>query len=306
MNSPTQIPIETAEIFSWIPDHLQKSVGQFNVFPLDVVDTKRINCQPYNRKGYYKISLLSGHTRLTYADKTLEFEKHALLFSNPNVPYAWDLLGTFEGGYFCVFSDDFFTQFGAIKDYPVFKTGQIPLFELDTEQMLSIQTIFKRMLNEIDSDFYYKYDALRTLVLELIYTALKMNPQTSNPLNDSNASIRITSLFTELLERQFPIELQNQGIKLRHPAEFAENLSIHVNYLNRVLKRITGKNTSQLISQRLMQEARSLLQHSNWNISEIAYSLGFDELPHFINFFKKLEGQTPNSFRKIIASTNEG
>jgi len=135
------------------------------------------------------------------------------------------------------------------------------------------------------------------LFFELIHLGLKLNPTQSNVADDSNASLRITSLFTELLERQFPIESPNQQIKLRHPIAFADYLSVHVNHLNRSLKKITGKTTTQLINDRIMLEARSLLQHTDWNISEISWCLGFEELPHFINFFKKAADSTPKNYR---------
>lgn len=281
----------------WMPDHLQREIGHFNVFPLFSTPSNRVNCQPYNRKGFYKISLLNGHTKFSYADKVIEFKERALLFSHPNIPYSWELLEDEQIGYFCVFTEGFFNHFGNINDYPVFKPGNIPLFELNAAQEEEISMIFKKMIGEIESDYYYKYDAIRGLVLEVIHKALKMQPKESNPTDDSNAAWRITSLFTELLERQFPIESPRQRMKLRYPVEFATYLSVHVNHLNRSLKKITGKTTSGLIAERIMQEARSLLQHTDWNISEIAWCLGFEELPHFINFFKKTEALTPKHFR---------
>lgn len=281
----------------WMPDHLKREVGQFNVFPLFSTPTNKVNCQPYNRKGFYKISLLKGRTKFSYADKSLEFKDSALLFSNPNIPYAWELLDEEQTGYYCVFTEGFFNHFGNINDYPVFKPGNIPLFELSPEQEEQIAIIFKKMITEIESDYFYKYDAIRALVFELIHLGLKLNPTQSNVADDSNASLRITSLFTELLERQFPIESPNQQIKLRHPIAFADYLSVHVNHLNRSLKKITGKTTTQLINDRIMLEARSLLQHTDWNISEISWCLGFEELPHFINFFKKAADSTPKNYR---------
>lgn len=281
----------------WMPDHLQREIGQFNVFPIHSTPANKIDCQPYNRKGFYKISFLKGHTKFSYADKNLEVRDSALLFSNPNIPYSWELLDEEQTGYFCVFTEGFFNHFGNINDYPVFKPANVPLFELNHEQREDIIIIFKKMIAEIESDYFYKYDAIRGLVFELTHLALKLHPTESNPIDDSNASLRITSLFTELLERQFPIESLRQQINLRHPMEFAENLSVHVNHLNRSMKKITGKTTSQFIAERVMQEARSLLQHTNWNISEIAWCLGFEELPHFINFFKKAETLTPKRFR---------
>jgi AraC-like DNA-binding protein len=74
---------------------------------------------------------------------------------------------------------------------------------------------------------------------------------------------------------------------------FAEQLSVHVNHLNRAIRETTGKTTTAHISERIANEAIALLRHTNWNISEISYSLGFEEPAHFNNFFKKQTSQTP-------------
>ena len=87
-------------------------------------------------------------------------------------------------------------------------------------------------------------------------------------------------------------------IKMRYPSDFADALMIHVNHLNRRLKEVTGKTTSELIAEKLEVESCTLLRHSHYTCSEIAFALGFAELPHFINFFKRRVGVTPNSFRK--------
>lgn len=291
-NHPDEV--QTADI----PDFLSPGAGQFNVFPLHNTNGKRYDCQPYSRKGYYKISLITGHTKLHYADKVLEFKHTALLFSNPYVPYAWEQIGEEQAGFFCLFSEEFIDQYGHIKDYPVFKPGGTPLFELNDVQATEIRSIFEKMLDEIESDFHYKYDLLRNLLMEVVFKALKMQPASEIHQDKSNASVRVATVFAELLERQFPIESLQQRIRLRFPAEYAAHLSIHINYLNRSLKKLTGETTSQLIAARIMQEARILLQHTDWNISEIAWTLGFEELPHFINFFKKNENLTPKYFRK--------
>ncbi|MCC8409144.1 helix-turn-helix transcriptional regulator [Mucilaginibacter sp. UR6-1] len=281
----------------WMPDHLQRQMGQFNVFAIDNTPGNYVNCQPYNRKGFYKISLLKGHTRLFYADKDLEFKESGLLFSNPYVPYSWEHLGNAQTGFYCIFTEAFFDEHYQMKDYPVFKPGNNALFELSATEVIEISSVFRRMQEEIDTDFVYKYDVLRNLTLDLIYKALKMQPAKSLPGSESNGSVRVAALFTELLERQFPIESTGQRIRLRFPSEYADHLSVHINHLNRSLKKVTGQTTSQLIAARVMQEARILLQHTDWNISEISWCLGFEELPHFINFFKKNAVLTPKHFR---------
>jgi len=68
---------------------------------------------------------------------------------------------------------------------------------------------------------------------------------------------------------------------------FASQLNVHVNHLNRAVKETSDKTTSQIIPERILQEAKLLLKHSPWNVSGIAYALGFTESAHFNNFFKK-------------------
>lgn len=283
----------------WMPDYSQREMGQFNIFPINSLSGDFVDCQPFNRKGFYKISLLRGHTRLYYADKDLEYKNSALLFSNPYVPYSWKNLGEEQTGYYCVFTEAFIDENLHIKDYQVFKPGSHALYELNEQQDAEVNSIFLRMEEEMNSDFEYKYDVLRNLTLELVYKALKMHPVASHSYPESNGASRVATLFSELLERQFPIESPRQRILLRFPAEYAENLSIHINYLNRSLKRVTGRTTSQLIAARMIQEARILLQHTDWNITEIGWCLGFEELPHFINFFKKNQELTPKQYRNI-------
>jgi len=73
---------------------------------------------------------------------------------------------------------------------------------------------------------------------------------------------------------------------------------VHVNHLNRSVKEVTGKTTSEHIAARIVQEASALLTHTDWNISEIAYSLGFEYPSYFTLFFKKHTGVSPNRLRE--------
>lgn len=89
-----------------------------------------------------------------------------------------------------------------------------------------------------------------------------------------NASGCVTSIFIELLKRQFPTESPQQKLSLRTAKDYAQRLAIHVNHLNKVLKENTGKTTTEFISGRVIQEAKIFLKQTDWNISEISNSLG--------------------------------
>jgi AraC-like DNA-binding protein len=73
---------------------------------------------------------------------------------------------------------------------------------------------------------------------------------------------------------------------------------MHPNYLNVLLKKQTGQNVSAYIRNRLLEEAKTLLLQTNWNLQHIAYSIGFSEQSNFNFFFKKNTGFTPVEFRR--------
>lgn len=286
-----------------IPEGINKEIGHFNIFDISEMHAKLKRkpgmAMPYNRRAYYKISLINGRNKAEYADKVIDIETTALLFATPKIPYHWLPQDDAQSGYFCIFTPDFLVpaKSGVVLDeLPLFKPGGYPVFQLVNEQSDELLYIFRKMHKELASDYTYKYDLLRNYVLELIHYGQKLQPVPAlHPTH--TASARVVSLFIELLERQFPIESVHQKLTLRTAKDYADRLSVHVNHLNKVLKENTGKTTTDLIGSRLVQEAKILLKQTNWNISEVAYSLGFDEVAHFSNFFKKQTSISPMLFR---------
>jgi AraC family transcriptional activator of pobA len=283
----------------WVPDNLKNEIGHFNVFRLDPFIGKNANPVPYRRRDYYKITLIIGCGRVHYADKVIDVNHHALVFSNPLIPYSWENTNNMRSGYFCIFNQNLFYQYGNLTQYEVFQPNGTHVFEIKMEQLNPICNVFERMLQEIDSEYIHKYDVLRNQVFELIHFALKLHPTTFFDTHTKDASQRITTLFLELLERQFPIDDNHQKINLRSPSEYASQLNIHVNHLNRAVKKITQRTTSTIIAERILKESKILLKHADWNVSEIAYALGFNETTHFNNFFKKHLMQSPLKFRNV-------
>lgn len=300
MNKPATVQDfynDTAQI---IPESIQKEIGHFNVFRIeDLHRDPKNRTMPYNRRAYYKISMIIGRNRAEYADKVIDIREHALLFATPQIPYNYQPEDDNQSGFFCIFTEDFLTQNNSgvkLKELPVFQPGGDPIFFPNNEQIEEIMFIFRKMFREIASDYTFKYDLLRNYVIELIHTGQKLQPATSLFI-ETNAYKRVSSLFIELLERQFPIEPPNQKLRLRSAKDYADQLSIHVNYLNKVLKEITGKTTTELILERIIKESKILLKHTDWNVAEIAYSLGFEEPSHFNNLFKKHTSVSPRAFR---------
>jgi len=285
--------------FDWMPDTIKKEIGHFNVFKLEPFVGPNAGIVPYKRRDYFKIMLVIGNSKVHYADKVTEVKKQALSFSNPQIPYKWEHLDTIRSGAFCIFNQHFFHQYGNLNQYSLFQPNGTHIFELTDQQVNQLQIIYDRMFEEINSDYQHKYDVLRTLVFELIHFALKMEPPAASDKKAIHASQRISTLFLELLERQFPIDDNHNRVHLRAASDYAKQLNVHVNHLNRAIKETTEKTTTQLIAERFLQEAKVLLKHSAWSVSEIAYALGFTEVTHFNNFFKKHAQISTLKFRNV-------
>lgn len=286
--------------FNWMPQNLTQEMGHFNVFRTE--DCVGPNATPpkYSRRDFYKVSFNRGKAIYHYADKSLEVSGSTLMFFNPLVPYTVESNYENTTGFFCIFTESFFSGKirGSLQEFPMFAPSGKPAYFLNPDQDKQVSLVYEKMREEINSDYIYKYDLLRNYVTELIHYALKMQPA-DTLYQHPNAKSRITTVFTELLERQFPIESPVQRFTLRSANDFAKQLSVHVNHLNRAIKETTGKTTSEHIFDRLAAEAKALLKHTNWNISEISYCLGFEEPAHFNNFFKKQVALTPSAFRNI-------
>ncbi|WP_341842563.1 helix-turn-helix transcriptional regulator [Chitinophaga caseinilytica] len=280
-----------------VPEGMNRELGHFNVFnSADYIGPE--TTLPYSRKDFYKVAFVSGRNRYFFADKILDMEQFGLFFANPQVPYQCEHLSEAQAGFFCIFNDAFFHGHSSMKltDFPLFRPGGNPLICLPDAQVQPVIDLFRKMIEELHSDYAFKHDLLRNYTMELIHMGMKLQPA-QVAASQTNAASRISSLFSDLLERQFPIESPRQQVNLRTAFDFATQLSIHVNHLNKALKDATGKSTSDHIADRVLQEAKALLRHTDWNVSEIGYSLGFQEPAHFNNFFKKKTQVTPRSFR---------
>lgn len=284
--------------FDWIPDNLKNEIGHFNIFKLEPFTGKNARPVPYKRRDFYKVMLVLGGGRVHYADRIIEVKKQALSFSNPQIPYKWEHTEDISGGVYCIFDRHFFKDFGSVNDYSVFQPQGEHIFELSDDQVKVVEGVYSKMLKEIQSDYTHKYDVLRNLVFELVHFAMKMQPATYFEKQEMNASQRISTMFMELLERQFPIDEDHRQIELRSASDFADQLNVHVNHLNRAVKENMQKTTTEIITERLLKESKILLRHSDWDIAEIAYSLDFKEATHFSNFFKKHAKLSPTQFRK--------
>lgn len=168
-------------------------MGYFNV--LRVEDVMRLE-PPHDkadRQGLYKIGLIRGNSLCRYDDRSINISGTALVFFGPHLSYVWKSLSAEQTGFLCVFDGTFFTRKMKenIGHLPMFRLGGEPVYVLTGEQDEAVSGIFGRMLDELSSDYLYKYDLLRNYVTELIHFALKKYRTMEN--NDKYVGMWVTA-----------------------------------------------------------------------------------------------------------------
>jgi len=267
-----------------------------NVFEIDKFTIKKD--VGFRQRSYHKLMLIKGFGDFIYSDQVMTLKGFALIFANSTQEHRWERRELLEKGFSCIFEKDFLDINSELFGNLVFNFGENIIVHLNEKQFFELERIYNKLLVEIKSEYIYKQHLLKILVLEVLHYASKFNTE-KVPNNLSNRSDYLYNRFVDLLDRQFPIDDPLQSVNLRTPDHFAKHLCIHVNHLNRVVKVVTGKTTSEIIKARILQEAKILLSQTSWTISQIADSLGFSEVTHFSKFFKSFCSLTPTQFRNV-------
>ena len=77
----------------------------------------------------------------------------------------------------------------------------------------------------------------------------------------------------------------------------AEQLHYDVAWLSREIKRRTGKTYTELLQERRLRQAAWLLEHTGQRVSDIALSVGYENVSYFHRIFRETYGMSPRNYR---------
>ena len=78
--------------------------------------------------------------------------------------------------------------------------------------------------------------------------------------------------------------------------DVADKLGLNSAYFSHLFKKETGTSFVEYRMQLRMEKAMKLIDSSNMKITEIANSLGYEDLSHFTKTFKKYTGLSPSKY----------
>lgn len=203
---------------------------------------------------------------------------------------------TFEGMHFeqcqiLAFSRSFFNMRynqNVLAHFPHLKHGADDYTMLASARHARIEALLRHMTEELTSGLKGNLNVLRSLVnIALVELDRSSTTDLATP-NQSSASLKLNA-FTELVEQYFAQE--------KNPTFYAERLHITGNYLNKICKEADGRTAGEHVRDRVLLEAKRLLLHTTLAVNEVADTLGYDNVPWFITFFKQQTGYSPKQFR---------
>lgn len=263
---------------------------------------KRLNKVVFSYADYFIVSLFLEHGKLSYADRWIEIMPGTVVFANPALPSAWEPFSNeaAEKGYSCMFSNDFIRkeEWGFLLNTPLLDLTHDQAIFLNPAALQNVKLLFQKMLEISLSDNAMKDELMHSLLHLILFEAIGGKEERPYKVQH-NAAQRTVELFLLLLDRQFPINYPEQKLEMRSATDYAQRLSIHVNHLNRVVKQVTGKTTTDIIASRITKEAMRLLKETQLNVAEVAFALGFEEPASFTGFLKRKLGKGPREIRIV-------
>jgi AraC-like DNA-binding protein len=167
-----------------------------------------------------------------------------------------------------------------------------PVVKLTGQSKTEMIEIAEKMLRKSEDNFSETGDIQKELLRIFLIYFNRLAAQSKKGLSQSR-NAELGSRFLMLLEKNYATD--------KMVADYARNLSVTPNYLNEVVKKVSGFPASYHIQQRIILEAKRKAAYVRMSMKEVAYDLGFDDISHFSKFFKNGSGINFTDFRKEIS-----
>ncbi|BDD02115.1 helix-turn-helix transcriptional regulator [Persicobacter psychrovividus] len=259
-----------------------------------------IESSPPITNDCYSISLKKYvHGDLNYGRTKYDFTNGALIFIAPRQVLQWDNNVIFEQQGFSInFHEDFLkgTDLAQqIKKYGFFSYSINEALHLSPKEEKQITSI----VDNIEMEYQNNQDIFsKEIIISQLTTLLKYANRFYERqfIHRKEVSNDLLEQFNQYLTTYFESgQLQEKGIpSIEH---IAAQMSVSQRYLSDMLKKETGKTTTEHLHLHLIGEAKNALLQPHKSIADVAYELGFEYPPYFSRLFKNKEGISPSEYR---------
>ncbi|KAA3614186.1 MAG: response regulator [Calditrichaeota bacterium] len=179
-----------------------------------------------------------------------------------------------------------------------FKTSHIPLIMLTAKA--DIQDKLKGLESGADEYLYKPFSGkeLTVRTRNLLEQRRKLQQKFATNIFISPSKLDIGHTDKTFLDEVLNTIQKNIDNPDFHVDDLADKMSLSRVHLHRKLKALVDKSTTEFIRSYRLQHAAKLLSEKNYNVGEIAFRVGFNNLSYFSDSFKKQYGVLPSDYVK--------
>lgn len=249
---------------------------------------------PHKHNFYTTVIFTKGTGKHEIDFEIFDVSRGSIFMLHPGRTHHWKLSEDIEGFIF-FHTENFYNQFFAqntLAHYPFFaSTKNTPYVQLDERKTKQFISYFETLLHEYKGNYQLKNRKIHVFI-DLIYIELVRliaDRLTDSAHHHEHYSDKLIQL--ELL-------IDQHFIREKSPGKYAEWMNITSKHLNRITKSSINKTTTQLITERVILEAKRMIANPNFQLGQISEKLGFEDYAYFSRLFKKHTGETPSEFKK--------
>lgn len=267
-----------------------------DIVPISEIN-KYIEKEPIHRLTFYDMTFITNGNENVFINQTeLHVQSGDVICSIPGEIWSWPKQTEMQG-YVLLFEEEFLFSFFNDKQFlnkfRYLKHGRTsPLIRLNKKVFKNVVTYLEKINSEIQlgvSSSEHILRALVYLILALLDRAEIVPVKTINTFTKEEHANRHIQAFVKLVNEHY--------LQLHDVQFYADKLFITTNYLNRMTKEYLGSTSKLFILNRVIQEAKNLLNYTSLSVAEISNQLKFETPNYFVRLFRKYVGMTPKQYR---------
>ena len=255
------------------------------------------------RFNYYSIIWLKkGEAKLKTNFSEHAIKENTMMFFSPYQPFMLCSNGKIEGGaihfhsdFYCIYKHDKEVGCNGILFNNIY---QPPLIFIDNDDSsLSFDIMLNQIKTEMQKDGLSKHDLLVSYLKIFLINAVRIKAE-QNP-----------ALAKAMADEKDPFILQKlkghieENFREKHsPSDYAYLLNISPKALGKLSKKHFNKTLTDIISERIIMEAKRELYLTGKPVKSIAHELGFEDEHHFSRYFKNQADVSPQIFRETAGN----
>ncbi len=227
--------------------------------------------------------------------KTYTIKKNTILFISKDHIHAFDQNLDVKG-WLIHFNESFFmhNDVDVFLKYNIFNSQENPCYIIDEETAMTASSYMSLILKELSQRDMFGYEDIVRFSLKSLLINLERIHR-----NEGDASLQFNNHY-ELQFAKYKELIEENYQKGLSVSDYAEQLNVSSKTLTTITKSVVGKSASQLISERIILEAKRLLRFTALQIGEIAFKVGFEDASYFVKFFKRHVGNSPGNYRNEV------